>query len=966
MTSNEDLEPLGKFDPNGVRLVEVAIFSAASLGLGWLYPAARLPWGVLSALWAAVWFVPAGAEGKDYPFLVRQRLRLPRLIAVFSGLLVGSALGLGYAPLLVLPAYWLGDMVRWILARFGRWVVSLPWWSRMVHWLQKRLERRDDTLLGEVVILGLGFHFAKVFTPECGALPDAGAVVLGTWALARWVSGWSMPSETLALELGRTLLSLTLAAAAGLAVSRSYPLWQGTAQIMFLSWTVVIIAAYRILIWLHMGKPGVAGENIRWILAAFAGVFLMTGFARISLHGTGDAGWYATMLADMITQVQAGIFPVWLGQSEYQFNGAIYPLRVAPGFHLIGAGLDLLTWRSLGVYALQNLQITLIGLAAFFSAYLCLSRILPHYRWISLGLAFLFMACPGVIGLAYNTDLLMSWTTVPWLPVIWLVTIQSFRDEADWRQMVLWGTALGICWWGHSPIALWMTIFAGGAQVLRLLIQRPFRANLLSISVGGITLGLVAAYPIISVMFYPPEASIKVAAFQEARADVILYFLNQVFPAVLKPLSPLGRQLSDFQLGWSLWALLACALVLAVRTRRREARVLVMIPVVLAILVTPWPIVGTYLWQAVPAFVRNTTSNWVMNRLYLVMGSSVVFAFAAGAADWLAGRRERWQRLFPWLVVAIAWSGGEAWKFSHGSAMRARPPETAANMIRIENNTLTRFSYNIFPGYPSWFTHGVMEGSLENRILSQDMKTVVIRSAAEAKARGWVIAKTEFVRQDASAVLTQPLHLGSGKHYVLDFEFEKPEAARGVLQVLGSSLFREYAWPEYGFARSFGVGGEHTSELPLWTSLPQGEDVNLRFVPADGPAQLNNAFPLARVTLFEYDPEQLSVFVRAWLPYRATVRLSAPGWLETPRMYQDSYAARVNGKRVPCIKSPDGLAAIQVPAGNSNVELKYKPPFGLEMAFWISLVSIAVVLTVSIGVFFCAQWNTKHHLCPPA
>ena len=841
-------------------------------------------------------------------------------------------------------------------ARISQRVASLPCWARLGRWLCHRAALRDDLLLGEAVIFGLGVFFAHALTPESRAAWASAGAVLGVWTLARWASAWSVPAATLGREAARTLASLALAAAASLAFPEACPLWQGPGQAMFLFWSIAGILVYRLLAWPGRNTRGAGAENIRWLLVLLAGAGLMAGFARTTLHGTADAGWYATMLADTVGQVRAGVFPVWLGQTEYQFNGAIYPIRVAPAFHYIGAGLDLLTWRSLGIFALQNLQTMLIGMVAIASAYACLRQILPARRWTCAGLAFLFLACPGVVGMSYNTDLLMSWTTVPWVPVVWLMTVRFLRGGADGRDMILWGLALGMCWWGHSPIALWLSIFSGACMAVGLFPRRAFLLRLGPAVLGGAALGLTAAYPVFSVLCFPPESGVNAAGFQKASASTVMYFLSQAFPGVLRPVSRIGRELSDFQLGWALWLALAAALYLAARLRRRDAIVLASVPALIAILLTPWPRFGQMLWQAVPDFVRDTTGNWVMNRLYLVLASSVVFSLAAALSSW---RGKSGLRRWPFCMLflaALAWSGWEARKFAIGSIACARPIDTAESQIRLENNTLTRFAYNIFPGYPSSFTHGVMDGSLEYRILEPDMKTMRFSGNAEARAIGRPVAEADYVPKDGLAVQDHPFRLEHGQHYVLDFAWMNPPAARGTLTVIGSSLFRIYDVPEYGFARSFGVGGGHAREMPIWTSLPGGENFSTQLNPADGPAQLDHAFPLARLTLVEYDAEKLSTFVRMWIPYRATVRLTRPGWLETPRMYQESYVARVDGRRVSIAKSPDGLVAIPVPAGVTNVELKFKPPLGLEAIFWTSFLGIAALLAFASGAFLLSRF----------
>ena len=60
-------------------------------------------------------------------------------------------------------------------------------------------------------------------------------------------------------------------------------------------------------------------------------------------------------------------------------------------------------------------------------------------------------------------------------------------------------------------------------------------------------------------------------------------------------------------------------------------------------------------------------------------------------------------------------------------------------------------------------------------------------------------------------------------------------------------------------------------------------------------------------------------------------------------MHQLGYMATVNGRHAALRRSPDGLAWIEVPAGDSRVELDFIAPTGLQALFWLSLASIAAV-----------------------
>jgi hypothetical protein len=741
-----------------------------------------------------------------------------------------------------------------------------------------------------------------------------------------------------------------LGAAVYLAGSFIPDLWSrpfSRAQIVLFGWTALALAVYLGVLTIAARKKGEAfarAENRRWILLGMAGLFLLQGMTRCTLHGGGDARWYCTMLADMLSQTRAGVFPVWVGQSQYQFNGALYPLRVAPAFHYLGALLDVTTLRTLEVIALQNLLLVLVGIGGIFSAYFSLGALLPDRRQLALGLAILFLACPGVLGVVYNTDLYMSWTTLPWVPLVWFATIRSFRDGGSFKTMVLLGASLGLCWWGHSPIALWMTLFAALAQIVRCVVHHQAAPNWLNAAAGALAFVAVAAYPIGSVLFFPPDSGMRLADLQPpTSAAMVVQQLQNVFPAVLLPLSKNGGALSDFQLGYALWGILAFALCLLWRARRVEAWVLLAICGLVVLLLMPIPRFDLALWSAVPAFVRNITARWVMNRLHVVLAGAIVYAFAAAVPDDLF-RGQRSSRAVNWMIaLGCAWSLWQALNFANGSPTGSVSAASALNPVRLENVMVTRYAYFGLPRLPAYFTHGVADPGLENRLWNDETGALVADNLAAARLTAKVIGQVDVAPSLDPGRSDVQIPLQYGSHYLLAFDF-KNARSKGVLQIRGTSLYREYGLPEYGEAQSFGAGGPHTNLLPIWTSNPSGETATLRFIPDDTARTSFVGEPFNRVTWMEYDPALLPVQVFSWVPYRAHVRTSHAAWLETPRMFQRGYVAKVNGRPAEVRKSTEGLVSIHVPAGISEAELKYHAPFGLVIVFWLSLGTIVLWL----------------------
>jgi hypothetical protein len=684
-------------------------------------------------------------------------------------------------------------------------------------------------------------------------------------------------------------------------------------------------------------------EIIRCLFLLATVLWLMRGFERLNVHRGADALWYGMNLADMVEQVRSGIFPVYVGQSIYQFDGAVSPLRVAPAFHYIGALLDTLTLRGLSTFELLNLLVTLVALAATFSSYLGLVALMPGRRWLAAGLAALFISCPGVLGISYNADLYMSWTTLPFVPLVWFATIRSFQDRGDRGTLMLLGAALGLCWWGHSPIALWSTFFAGAAQVVRLIAEWRRGINWGSLLVGGLTFTAVAAYPLGSVLFFPAEPHAHVELFQEATPNNIVYFLEQVSPDAFLPLSANGRSLSDFQLGFALWAVL----IFLLWTQRSSLKPVSAVPlasaVLLALLLIPIPGVDMRIWGLVPGFVRDVTGNWPMSRLYLPMAAATVFGAAAFVSLGLGEPPRRRHVLAVLVAVGCVWSFSEADKFAEGSKEPIIPSDNAVDLLRPENVQLTRYSYGMFTDRPSTFTHGVADPELENHLITGDMSTRVAANTDSAMAEGRVVASGDFRWGSDNladhADLNQALSIEPGKSYLLKFDFADPDRIHGVLQVSGPHFFREYGLPAHGGKRAFGAGGEHAKAFPVWTTAGP-ETLEVRFYP-ETPKPRGEAGPsVGHAELLSYDPAALPVRVESWMPYRAEVQSPVSAWLETPRMFQPGYSAWVDGKPAAVRKSQDLLVAVEVPAGKSSVTLSYVAPAGLRFLFGLSMFSI--------------------------
>jgi hypothetical protein len=693
----------------------------------------------------------------------------------------------------------------------------------------------------------------------------------------------------------------------------------------------------------------IQGEWLHWLLVLATASWVLHPFVYDTLHGAADALWYATLQSDAVAQARQGIYPVLNGQGIAQFDGAVYPFRIAPAVHNLAIWVDHLTLRSLAPIAIQNLMLFLVGLAGFGLAYVALSEVLGRRSIVAVLAATLLLTCPGVIGILYNTDLYMSWTTVPLIPLVWLGFIGCFRSGNPRASALLWGAALGATWWGHSPIAMWHTAIGGiGAVGLAFRHRRNLRALATIYAVAGAAFLATSVFPILSVEAYPPEASIDASGFQRADPGNVVYFLNQAFPKVFEPLSDLGRALSDFQFGYSLLLLMPLVLLLAPWRSLRSRGLLIPFALLclawlgIATLLTPFPTLSLKFWTWVPAIIRNTTGNWVMNRLYLVGSGALLFSVAVAAS---AERRIRIG--LAWLGLAmVAYTLSQVGRFIYGSDHLRPAPGSGVKVMRPENIYPSRFAYIVFPKMPPTFNHGVVDPLWEHRILSPDGTRVIDDNASAALRAGTVVLDAPFVPPPAGQIvwhLDAKVHLDPGTRYVGDFLWATP-VPQGVAQFLGPSMNRVYAIPDYGEALSFGAGGDHRHWLSLFTSAEGGEDLQVLFHANAGVVPAS----VGRMRLLSYPSDRLPVRVASWIRYRATVTSPEAGLLEIPRMYQDRYSATVNQSPVHVTKSPFGMTAVPIPSGTSEVRLFEPRPAALVAAFWFSLVAILVLVPYAL------------------
>jgi hypothetical protein len=714
-------------------------------------------------------------------------------------------------------------------------------------------------------------------------------------------------------------------------------------SISYLPWLLLSRVAYLVC---RRILPLAPLECFRLYLVAGVGFFLF-GVRYLSSAdvGSGDSYWYCIMLGDFVKQWRAGIFPVFVGQSEYAFNGAVSPLRLAPGLQHLAGIVDLLTGQCLPFFTLQNLTLTFSGLAGGFSAYFCCAAILPKQRWTALALAALYLACPGVLSLGYRGDLFMSMTTLPFVPVVGYGLWRTLRD--DEHTSIAW-TVLPVAaaWYCHPPIALWLTFLAVLAHVA--IGWRRWRDPRLYAWWGrGAMLFLLAAgYVFVSVItLHLPSES--------ASVDLILQSVRSSFPGMLLPVDVVPGPLTCYQLGWTLWSFLLLATIGGIFRSRRSEGVLLLGAGYLLLLLIPIPGLNPFLWHALPKTVCDITFLWPMQRFYPIVAGLVVVAAAGVWAKLGSPGFIRKAAGFALLSAGLAWSCREAITivlhdyFERGPAP-APPPDPS---LDADNIVLTRYAFNSFRAAPPYYSHGYIDPYLENRILAPDQRKVLASNveAVEPSEGAAQIPLTATYDGDRVSVLSPGFALAPGIRYAIRF-VPSTQPPSGTLLILGKSVGRQYLMPDSGLGmnrhgsdKGFGLTPTSRNFFPIWTMQPKPETIGFRYIYDAVPTQPVPA-NFARLYLQTYTIDRLPVKVSAWMPYRATTTVAVAGaWLETPRMYIPGYAATVNGRKTKVSPSPNGQVAVLLQPGENDVVLRYPGPWILRLSYWIALLTWATV-----------------------
>jgi hypothetical protein len=727
------------------------------------------------------------------------------------------------------------------------------------------------------------------------------------------------------------------------AVAADHFTWsEGVAAGAVLACALVILR--RLLSISLSGSEAGAAEGVRWAILQGAAAFALHPYVRASLVGAGDAFNYGLTLADFSGQLHAGVFPIFVGQTPYAFNGNIHPLRTAPLFSHVGGLLDLLTMHSLPPYILLNLAIVgSAGLAATgaYAALRVYSRRLP---WVALALAVLYLLTPAFLAPLYEGDMIATFMAFPIVPWLALGLALAAERPGTFQPWLIQGVALAALWWAHPAIAFWAALLclgAGAASVAGAGITASWLAPLLA---AGVVFAFLGVYEIVSVL------TLKLPPGPESQAEqawTVMGNIRHYWATALRPLSQGGDSLlGDIQLGYSL---LLCAVGgLFVRGARKAARVLFICMLGIFLLLLPVPGATRWLWSHVPHAALDVTNAWPMQRLYPLMSGVAMLAAWAGLSELRLRGRLGQAMLVLLLLGCCAWSTAESQKLFHHSRLMRSSRERSAILYSPGNIALTRVSYMFFGHAPSYFSDGPMQPELETRLL--DARThEILGDAASRRDEASHPAGQAEMRGAGNGIARLEIPMRPWETAVVRFDFlgRLPE---GEMQVASRSMYGLYRLPSGGGPRSFGAGSESSRALEIRNDSEAGDTVAVTFVPNPSTGE-TIAFDalFARVGVEPLEPGSHPIELVSLLPFQAIVHANTEAILETPKMDIPGYRASVNGRLVETTQTADGLVGVPVLKGTSQVRLEYRGPAVLRWTYAISGLSWLAVMATALA-----------------
>jgi hypothetical protein len=689
--------------------------------------------------------------------------------------------------------------------------------------------------------------------------------------------------------------------------------------------------------------PSWAGLG-RQIFIAAAATYAMGPFLGPRFYGAGDAYDYLLQVSDYVTQLRLGIWPVFVGQSDFAFNGSIHTLRTAPAYTHLAGLIDLATGRILSFSILQKL--TLFGslLGAAWSMDLAVRRLLGESRAnAAAALAALYVLSPGVLAPLYLGDMDATFMTLPWMP--WLVVglVEIGEAAGRWRGWCAWAVGTGGLWWAHAPTATWALVVSGLYWTLA---WRPRTWREGRLALGGIGLAAVlSGYVFVSVHLLERSPMDQNPAGMRRYIAHTLLTLQGIFGPRLHLHS------AEVESGWQigLGALGAAWLGLALAWRRRAVQGLIALLVLAVLAMGAWPAFAIWGWGLLPDLVVTTTGNWPYQRLVGWIAAMAVFTAALGLREMAPARSRLAPVVYACLGGLIAWSAIQAEVYHERARRMMRSAEGAAALMAPERVSLSRATAEVL-GRPNAFTSmSRVDPVMEYRLV--DAATGMAR-ANGVTLRPGLVRPEEVYELNLSAAgeemsRQRPVVPPGGATFTFDFHGPSPS---GILELIQGAGAFDYALNTEGLGSwSVGVRPAERRTFLLRNPDRMGHSIQVLFWPWTPIAPSPGGSPFATLRVRPWLPDEQVVRILSLIPAQIEVEADRAEWLESPKFWIPGYRARVDGRPEAIVRSGLGLVAVAVPKGIHRIEITYRGPWLLCTAYAVSLAAWLSVLGAVIG-----------------
>lgn len=432
-------------------------------------------------------------------------------------------------------------------------------------------------------------------------------------------------------------------------------------------------------------------------------------------------------------------------------------------------------------------------------------------------------------------------------------------------------------------------------------------------------------------------------------------YLTPTFASIMEPFRLIAGG-SDCQPHLVWWVLLLTGAVLVWRAGSSFARLAFAAALVATAAVFPVPLVKAFLWS------NSTVELWdVLNvadrmRFWPFALPVLLFAVFLMLAELAERRPGRHRAVMAVVLLLLPWA-----LWTHGNIMRnvfRATPKQTARLYRSENVVLQTYSWDLLH-IPHYYSHGVMDYRLQTRLWRQGGDRallidpdIIARRMEEGGAKTLDLQAKQDPVYPRWVYLSRSIELQPGEHKLLRFDF-LGRTHQGWLILRGRGIYRDYTLPNSGRRRAFGCGKLNTRTLSLWNSGSRPETIEL-VLKRKGPGATAGvpAGTFMRVTVSRYDARRAPVEVKSLSPLLLRVDAPESGMLELFRSNYPGYRVAVNGRPVRHISSREGLIALAVPAGSSEVHVRYRGTPTLRAMYWYGLVVwtlVAVYLFVELA-----------------